>query len=149
MRTECTQTNRWTNGRTHTCTLPKLMYFMIDSPIHRIAFLSRPIQGRHQFLERESCLLPGYFFRAWTENLTSWFESGFEFESRFGFAHHCSGFTVLVIQWRAKVVHIFFFLFFSWPLRGSRTNFGTSRFCEMESSNCLIFSEEISLTVSE
>ncbi len=42
-----------------------------------------------------------------------------------------------------------FFSNFSWPPWGSGTNFGTGRFCEMESFNCLIFSKEISLTVSE
>ncbi len=42
-----------------------------------------------------------------------------------------------------------FFLDFFTGLLGKGANFETGRFCKMESSNCLIFSGEISLTVSE
>ncbi len=35
-----------------------------------------------------------------------------------------------------------------WPHWGTGVNFGTGRFCELESYICLIFSKKISLTVS-
>ncbi len=43
----------------------------------------------------------------------------------------------------------FFPEFFLWPPWGRGANFGTGQLCKMEFSNCLIFSEEISLVVSE